>query len=392
MSFGKVGLSVLIVAASAAWLMSVAVADVIQPSVDCAACHEAEYEEWEGSPHAGSQQNPFYLAMLERYKQDTGDSKGEYCQQCHAPAMDLAEEPNESLISEGINCSVCHSIKDVTSTINITPFVLGDGKTQYSSERPGKKADSSAHPVELNRVHQRGTYCSGCHNQQHVDDSEFIIMNTWNEWKSIARFSSNFIYCNQCHMEAKRDRLDDPRSALGGVELRFKEPEPDDFTISHMLTSGTDADKMKGATRLKLGASSLYNDISFHVELQALNAGHMLPTGFYLNDLYYTIEAVDQNGVVLFDDEQHYRKVLGDADDNPVWYDWQATKTLEDTRIPADGRIIRNNYAMQYRKPYGTVTITAKLFYAKMPQELATELGLDYEPDLLHEREWSYTP
>jgi len=392
MSFGKVGFCILLAAIAAMLFASAATADVIQPSADCAACHETQYEEWDASPHAGSMRNPFYLAMLNKYIEDTEDKEGEYCQQCHAPVKFLAEEPNEALIDEGVNCSVCHSVKDVTSTTGIIPFVLGDGQTQYGSDRPGKKPDETAHPVELTRIQQRGTYCSGCHNQQHVYDSELMVMNTWNEWKALARFSSNFIYCNQCHMEAETDRVDNPRSALGGVELRFKDPSKSKHTISHLISSGTDAEKMKGSTRMSLDATSQYNEIDFHVEVEAADVGHTLPSGFYLNELYYIVEALDQSGNVLFEDTQHFRKVLGDDDDNPVWYDWQATQILEDTRIPADDTKVSNDYGFLYRKPYGTVTITARLYYAKMPQGLAEELGLVYEPELLHEREWTYTP
>lgn len=392
MSLGKLGLYILVVACPAIMLISSAKADVIQPSVDCAACHETQYEQWEESSHALSQENPFYLAMLNRYKRDTGDKEGKYCQECHAPARYLAEEPNDALVNEGINCSVCHSIKDVTSTKEIIPFVMGDGKTQYSSERPGKKADESAHSVKLNRIQQRGTYCSGCHNQQHVTDDEIMVMNTWNEWKSLSRYSSNFIYCNQCHMEVQKDRDENPSSATGGVELRFKTPSPDDYTITHGFSEGTEAERMKSATRMKLTAESAYNEISFRVEVDMVNGGHTAPTGFYLNEFYYTVEAVDQNGEVILDDTQRFRKVLGDAEDNPVFFDWKATKVIEDTRIPGDGRKISNNYNFLYRKPFGEVTVTARLYYSKMPPELAKMLDLEYEPALLHEREWSYTP
>src|SRR4051812_24617155 len=89
----------------------------------CAGCHQDQFQEWEGSMHAYSSNDPVFLAMNKRGQRETNGQLGAFCVNCHAPmavregattdGLNLDQVPQKL---KGITCFFCHTIESVTGT------------------------------------------------------------------------------------------------------------------------------------------------------------------------------------------------------------------------------------------------------------------------------------
>lgn len=192
-------------------------------SKQCAECHAEVYEEWHGSHHQISYENPEVRKLSD-------DFKTKECQACHLPRpiveTGLLERslPRITRPDEGVDCLTCH---------------LGPG-----GRIVGKIASNlGCMPIADER--QMGVEsCQTCHNQHQTTD----------QWRASAWPAKGFD-CNTCHMPEVARK--DGKKGRGHV-----------FHGAH----DTDTLRRAGDFRMKVEGSKVV------LELENVAAGHNFPT------------------------------------------------------------------------------------------------------------------
>ncbi len=139
----------------------------------CGKCHQAVYDEWKQTLHAG--------AWLDRvYRMSAGDPPKMECRACHSMEPILAREISVDYSyrpifrdynhDDGVGCVACH--------------VRADGTVAARRTVP----DAPCRPVRDDRI-TTPEYCGACHNPSH---------DAYYEWKSSA-YAANGVTCNDCH-------------------------------------------------------------------------------------------------------------------------------------------------------------------------------------------------
>jgi hypothetical protein len=199
---------------------------------DCGVCHPTEFEEWSGSRHRSSWDNPLLATSYAR-------EPLQWCVDCHAPlpeqkAAIIAGRLGD-LASEGINCDVCH--------------VRGGN---VLSAQPPTARGLAAHPMQEEPELRRSEFCGNCHQfnfpverRDPVRYSSHPMQNTLSEWAA----SPNGLHtCQECHM------------ALGG----------------HRMAGGHDVDLLRKTLSVRVVRDL---DGWMKVRVEARGAGHRVPTG-----------------------------------------------------------------------------------------------------------------
>src|SRR5436309_7291424 len=96
----------------------------------CKTCHPTAYQDWSGSMHAYSSEDPVFRAMNKRGQRDTNGGLGDFCVKCHAPmAVQLGMTPDGLNLDDlppklkGVTCYFCHAAESVDGTHN-NPLTL----------------------------------------------------------------------------------------------------------------------------------------------------------------------------------------------------------------------------------------------------------------------------
>ncbi|WPD24286.1 MAG: cytochrome c family protein [Candidatus Electrothrix scaldis] len=198
-------------------------ADFVAPEIStCAGCHPRQYEEWRGSMHFQSFQDPVYLGELNLAIKAVGKSVSKQCEGCHTPAAFVMGETAEldfdnlsPLAKAGVSCDVCHSIKRFThwETPSHEPengsYVLSPGRnddsdpkgfvrTKYGPFPNYEGCGGGFHECVESPKHLTAELCAGCHHVYHYD-KHFPYEFTYGEWKK-SLYALNGIQCQDCHM------------------------------------------------------------------------------------------------------------------------------------------------------------------------------------------------
>lgn len=183
----------------------------------CGSCHAAAYQEWKGSRHRQSFTNRIFGVSYR-------DEPMPWCVYCHAPlpeqaavlGLDRSASAVSALLSEGINCAVCH-VRD--------GFIL--------SARAPSAAGRKAHPMREERQLGRPEFCGGCHQFNVPRDSPPLrytdepMQNTLVEWqRSDAAHEGRS--CQHCHMTGGAHRFPgahDPEFLKRSIGVRVRRTE-----------------------------------------------------------------------------------------------------------------------------------------------------------------------
>lgn len=172
----------------------------------CGKCHQAVYDEWKQTLHAG--------AWVDRiYRMSAGNPPKMECRACHSMEPILAREISVEYSyrpifrdynhDDGVGCAACH--------------LRADGTVAARRTVP----DAPCKPVRDDRI-TTPEYCGACHNPSH--DAYF-------EWKSSA-YAKAGVTCSDCH---SRPVLRD------GKRVGF----------SHSFPGGNDPDQVRKALRIE---------------------------------------------------------------------------------------------------------------------------------------------
>lgn len=199
----------------------------------CGHCHEEAHTQWRQSAHSNSNRPPWYLRNVQLLDSTKGVEYSRHCEGCHDPIALLSGALTEKgpgrkwYDDEGITCSVCHSIKQVTtrgtgSYVMGVPAVLVDEQGNPIT-RPVSDAEILAHldrhsQAVMKPFYHTSQFCSACHEAalpRSLNDYKWQrAISLYDEWQasSFAKQSPLPFYvkdsvstCQTCHM---------PREAL----------------------------------------------------------------------------------------------------------------------------------------------------------------------------------
>lgn len=306
----------------------------------CKNCHESIYKQWSGSMHASSTalKDPIHGMVYESVMGDPHkegvNKNGKYpvCLQCHAPvaAMDgKTKLDDKEIYNEGVNCTVCHTIKKYKGSKN------PEGKMQYGikaydfsiAERTLQGPSGRSHhnqpdgltqnyhpiPIEPNAaVLKTNDVCMGCH-QRRNNGNGAPVCNTGEEYEK----SGSKVTCQSCHMPVVDGMVD--HSMIGGHSKKM---------LSRGLRMEMDGNKTSNGIDVKM---VLHNQLP-----------HKFPTAAPFRNFFIRIFALDRNGKVVWvnfknhpskDDPDSFFHMAMEDDSGKIVPPPKATKIKFDKRL-----------------------------------------------------------
>src|SRR5262245_17398557 len=180
---------------------------------NCGNCHGEIYQEWRGSAHARSANNPRFLALYDGGEEKSWNLRRQHplgagvCAACHAPTFadstleyDLAKV--SGIAKQGVHCDYCHKVADAPTDKLGTRF----GRDGLKLLRPGQDdlltfgpLDDAVRPGEsfaYSPLYKESRYCASCH--------EGVIFGvhvygTYSEWRN-SPAAAKGQQCQTCHM------------------------------------------------------------------------------------------------------------------------------------------------------------------------------------------------
>lgn len=331
-------------------------------------CHREIKEEWEVSAHRYAASDPFFRKIQENMGELKGPIAARYCAGCHDPIGLFGGSANlysDSLtfkagIDEGISCVSCHAISkaDVQGNADYVLelpdrylFELSEGKLAKWASDFLIRAYPDYHKESYNRpLLKTSEYCGACHKQYVDEDINNVgwvqLQNQYDQWQKSHWFTKNepleTIECRECHMP-----LTDSGDPSSGDAFDYNRVPDDGKHRSHRFLGGNqfvpqlldlpDAENhvqlieewLRGEYTIPeiedkwvsgpavpitlIAPDTLWASDQPRVDVLINNrkAGHEFPTGpLDMIQAWIEIEAVDQNGIVIFEsgqlDENHF--------------------------------------------------------------------------------------
>jgi len=323
--------------------------EAIPSSVECATCHQQEFEEWLPSLHAYAGLDNVYEKTVEANEDllAHGVEQGRFCEGCHSPAELLTGRTNRfasvmpsDAAAEGVSCIACHTAIHadpeqgngaLTLTLETSLDQLA-GPLLVAAPRDHARAFGAESTNELIKT---SDFCGACHTEI-LDESmskstePHYAQATFQEWQG-SWYEENDITCQDCHMAPDPAgyvrRLRDGHVAkperythrfVGANYLLFDTSLGSNLTFLRggflpgmsqerqleLIEQQGEATKalLRAAAGLELRETAM-SDGSLHVDIavQNLGAGHNLPTGV-LDQKHMWLEVLlrDAEGQVLF--------------------------------------------------------------------------------------------
>jgi Cytochrome c554 and c-prime len=269
-------------------------------SHNCANCHRAIFDEWQGSAHARSARNPRFLSLYAG-PGATWNLRREHplgagvCATCHAPTFtDATLEYDMTLVNgvaaRGIHCDYCHKVADAPTDRLGTRF----GRDGLTLLRPAGGEQFFFGPLEdavrpgesfaYSPLYKESRYCASCHEGVVFG---VHVYGTYSEWlKSPARARGQ--QCQTCHM-APTGTLTNIAPGKGGIQR-------DPWTLASHALPGGQAGMLQHCFKIQVKRTAAASGAGIQVEVSADNVGHRVPTGFIDRNLVLVVEAVGAAG------------------------------------------------------------------------------------------------
>ncbi len=342
---------------------------------------------------------------------------------------------SSGVAAEGINCDFCHKVAavDVEEETGL-PDPDYAGIMRLTLYRPGPDdklfmgsvEDVAAEGDTFNPLYRESAYCAACHYQ--VVNEGTLIYNSFGEWlASPYSDPETGRTCQDCHMpvapphkgrfegvynaidwleENAGGELPGPLSVLAARSDRnfFVLPEkggqyrdPEEVHL-HDMPGVSDEIFMRNAVAMDLTSRSHNGELVVQARVMNKGAGHHIPTGSPLRQMFLVIEATDASGAPLTLKQggalpewavdlagapgKAFAKVLRDelTGEEPTYAHWRTVVIAEDTRIPARATDI-SSYTFAAPEN-GPVTVRARLVFRRSPLDLQQWKGWD-DPDMI---------
>ncbi|MFQ5583721.1 MAG: multiheme c-type cytochrome, partial [Calditrichia bacterium] len=188
--------------------------NVINPPVDSLAlirealhlpesclCHPNHLNEWKTSMHAYAFVDPIFFKLNDIALQRSNNGLDQFCIKCHSPfATLLGEAPPgfdpanlTPLAQRGIQCDVCHRIKDFERGRGVASFHLENVKRGPIAD----PAPNDFHQSEFDARYTQSFICTPCHDV--LSPSGMRVEETSTEWDN-SPYVAMGVECQNCHM------------------------------------------------------------------------------------------------------------------------------------------------------------------------------------------------
>ena len=338
----------------------------IPSALECAECHQQEFDEWAPSLHAVAGIDAIYdkteevNAGLLRH----GTEQGRFCEGCHAPGELLSGRTNRFVsvapsdaLMEGVSCIACHTAvhADPVAGNGALTLAINSGIDKLSpalilaAPRDHARAFGA---VETNDLIAKPEFCGACHTETYDRsmsraEGDQTVQATFEEWKD-SWYAKNDVTCQDCHMapdpadyvmQLRKGKVAKPERFslcfVGANYLMFDTSLGSNLTfLRGGLIRGLDRERqnkliaaqgeatkrlLRTAARLELrGQSKIDKGMHLDIAVQNLGAGHNLPTGV-TDQKHMWLEVVVKNakGETVFH-SGGYDALLGATDPDAV--------------------------------------------------------------------------
>jgi cytochrome c551/c552 len=392
----------------------------------CITCHERQYQEFQGSMHSASHDEPFYRRFAELAREEAGEEVYRYCSSCHAPAgvvtgliPAVADAKLPAAIRAGVTCDVCHQISALTGTNGPwkqeanASFVLQPSRVKFGPT--GSVVENRFHTGEQRKFFAKSEYCASCHTVIHPTNGT-VIENTYGEWKN-STYAENGIQCQDCHMRSVEDAVR-VAETLRPVVVKGQSAKdgPVREIYRHFFVGGnSNADRLangeqhalladarlKSAARIEVQAPDRCDSgaaLRFEVVVHNVAAGHNIPTGVTeLRQMWVYLRVADASGNLIYRSGQLDSD--GDFGRGTIWFGalavderghvthkpWEMVDFLRKRTIPPKGTA---RDTVETRVPpniTGKIVIEARLLYRSVsPSIVAEVMGKDaFKPKIV---------
>ena len=358
----------------------VEVEDRFQDSQSCKACHLRIVNEWEESWHSKShyENDEYFKASIDYVSRKTRKSLNSVkvqCATCHNPRISVTstnadyeidavmgfdkdskvnQAVNNSAISEGINCVVCHNIDKIHDEYDDTKRGINRVEWTKSGVMTGPYSDAKS-PYHKTKKHafmneEPNKLCFVCHaNDRSVNGVVFTDMQ--NEYKEGSKD------CVDCHMGEKRTDVAATYKMYNGKAKKRQ--------VRHHGFAGAHTDAMwEDALALKLTKKA--NDIIIQINNPQ---PHNIPSGFGSREIVVDVlykqgdKIVKEKNISL---TRTYKRKRGKPTIAHL-----ALEQSKDMSIPAHGKKV-----LKVARVAGATSVEVKLYYRLVNEEVRTLLKL----------------
>ncbi|HSD89006.1 MAG TPA: hypothetical protein VLB44_15870 [Kofleriaceae bacterium] len=269
----------------------------------CGECHEKMFDEWESSAHAKGMTSTLYLATVAASKDAT-------CERCHGPLAAVA--PKDLLVSEGVTCDVCHTLRDPKPTADGGSWRLAvDDMVKYGPRCDLK--DHYFHRMGCSPEHRAAEICGTCH---WWEPNGLPVFTEYADWKAGPKHD---MPCQDCHMPKSK------AAVATGSPVRTGVPHHGLLGLAKALR------KTALSVETKLAADGVLT-----VTLQNKRSAHTVPSGLPERRIVVRARLVDASGAETWHDQHELGRVLVDAAGQEAPF-WLAKRVGADTRIQPGG-------------------------------------------------------
>jgi len=230
-------------------------------AAQCAACHQAIYDEWSSSSHAYSSISPMFHKFEQRINDLASGTIGYFCMRCHASVgTTLGEERDMPLWEraqvsrEGVTCITCHRVDQnygrVDGERRIEPGTIFDpifgptaGETlaeviersefyrvKPEAGMPGPGQDIHGEAIRFEQIGQ-SEFCISCHQVAVHPGIKLEVV--WDQFRASPARAEG-VSCQDCHMGRTPGVADGyatgPAAVVAGVPIN-----PDRKRTNHMF-------------------------------------------------------------------------------------------------------------------------------------------------------------
>ena len=392
--------------------------DMFYEASDCGACHEAIYDQWNGSVHSRAHVDKLYRAFADLARKEGGEDLYRFCSSCHAPLgvvtgeiakKDATEEEVHTWITnEGVTCDACHTVKEVRRVHQGVPANASLTLDDESDARYGpleNPEESDLHANAYSEIHGTSEFCSGCHTLVHPFNG-LVIENSFREWKE-SPFAAAGFQCKDCHMRivgeaaesvAARQPLDRPGAVTDDSSVRKN-------VYAHLFTGANvnrDAvgmgERHAQEARLRLQTAAAMalvlpeaaapgQEAEFTVVVANGAAGHSIPSSITeLRQVWVDLTVTDAKGMSILrrgavdadgrvdPEAAMFNAVLGDKNGDVTYLPWRAEKILWERLIhPGAKEELAYTLTIPDHAEF-PLRVEAMLQYRSAPQHVLDEL------------------
>jgi len=368
---------------------------------DCArgGCHPAAHQEWLGSAHARTEENPVYGAARARAEKELGRTGVRWCAGCHSPLGGAGGIP----ASRGIDCLACHAMARVPDTTGngraayaapaVYPFVHGQDTTRKWLHGFLLRVRPAPHRATL-RGPGTDRLCAPCHRlsvgiaQNHYRHVRYD--DTWTDWQQ-GPHSGETVHatgrapaargCADCHMPAKRGGRRSHALRRGAPDAPSPPVTVEVFALRRPALPGTPQERMDAPLAARTALLRPGETAFVDVVVTNQGIGHGFPAGVPdLRSAWLEFTATDFAGRVLLrsggarqpEDGHRWGLTAIDREGRRIesgQFHRMIGRAVDRAIQPGESDVVRYRLAVP-AVPGGALVLTARLRSRRLPVDL----------------------